>query len=101
MARLCCCPPTARWPRPWSGRSRPSRNAAVYSTIYGSRTVGVAPAREFDVSVGAALPADVELYEVPAGVTYEPVRRYRYVTQGNRLIFVEPGSRRVIRVITP
>ena len=47
------------------------------------------------------VPADVELYEVPAAIEYAPVRRYRYVTHGNRLVFVEPGSRRIVRVITP
>lgn len=79
----------------------PEQERGIYTTIYGSRTVGAGPSREFDVTVGAALPADVELYEVPAAVTYAPARQYRYVTVGNRVVFVEPGSRRVIRVIGP
>ena len=80
----------------------PAQEREIYTTIYSSRgTVGAAPAREFDVSVGAILPADVELYEVPAAVEYAPVRSYRYATHGNRVVFVEPGTRRVVRVIGP
>lgn len=80
----------------------PEQERTVYTTIYGARgTVGAAPGREFDVTVGATLPADVELYEVPAAVTYAPARQYRYVLHGNRVVFVEPGSRRVVRVIGP
>jgi len=80
----------------------PEEERTVYTTIYRERgTVGAAPAREFDVSVGAVVPADVELYEVPPAVTYAPARQYRYVLHGNRVVFVEPGSRRVIRVIGP
>jgi uncharacterized protein DUF1236 len=51
-----------------------------------------------DVRVGAALPADVELVTVPE--TWGPeVRRYRYVHWNNRVVLVEPGSRRVIQII--
>jgi hypothetical protein len=80
----------------------PEQERSVYTTIYQERgTVGAAPAREFDVSVGAVIPAEVDLYEVPAAVTYAPARQYRYVVHGNRVVFVEPGTRRVIRVIGP
>jgi hypothetical protein len=80
----------------------PEEERTVYTTIYGTRaTVGAAPAREFDITVGATIPAEVEIYEVPAAVTYAPARQYRYVLHGNRVVFVEPGSRRVVRVIGP
>lgn len=80
----------------------PEQERTVYTTIYRDRgTVGAAPAREFDVSVGAVVPAEIELHEVPAEVTYAPAREYRYVMHGNRVVFVEPGSRRVVRVIGP
>jgi hypothetical protein len=80
----------------------PEQERGIYTMIYQDRgTVGAAPAREFDVAVGATLPADVELYEVPATVTYAPAREFRYMLHGNRVVFVEPGSRRVVRVIGP
>ncbi len=50
------------------------------------------------VTVGATLPTDVEIHEVPAA--WGPsVSNYRYVYSGNNVYFVEPGSRRVVHVL--
>ena len=59
----------------------------------------VAPVTVTDrITVGATLPADVELRTVPA--TWGPsVSNYRYVYADNRVYFVEPSSRRVVHVI--
>jgi hypothetical protein len=50
------------------------------------------------VTVGAVLPADVELAPVPEiwGPTF---RSYRYVYTGDDVILVDPSSRRVVTVI--
>lgn len=50
------------------------------------------------VTVGATLPADVELAPVPEtwGPTY---RSYRYVYTGDDVVLVDPSSRRVVHVI--
>jgi hypothetical protein len=50
------------------------------------------------VRVGATLPTDVELMEVPEEWGPE-VRRYRYVYAGDDIIFVEPGTRKVVQVL--
>jgi len=50
------------------------------------------------VSVGATLPADVELIAVPE--TWGPsVSKYRYVYSDDRVVLVEPSSRRVVQII--
>ena len=50
------------------------------------------------VSVGARLPADVELRPVPSA--WGPsVSKYRYVYSDNRVYFVEPSSREVVHVL--
>lgn len=50
------------------------------------------------VTVGATLPADVELAPVPE--TWGPsVRSYRYVYTGDDIMLVEPSSRRVVDII--
>jgi hypothetical protein len=50
------------------------------------------------VSVGARLPADVELRAVPAD--WGPsVSKYRYVYSDNRVYFVEPSSREIVHVL--
>ena len=50
------------------------------------------------VSVGAKLPADVELQTVPSawGASYS---KYRYIYSDNRVYLVEPSSREVVTVI--
>lgn len=50
------------------------------------------------VTVGATLPADVELVAVPSDWGPE-LSRYRYVYVGDDIVLVEPSSRRVVQVI--
>jgi hypothetical protein len=50
------------------------------------------------ITVGATLPANVELRSVPG--TWGPsVSKYRYLYSDNRVYFVEPSSRKVVHVI--
>jgi Protein of unknown function (DUF1236) len=50
------------------------------------------------VTVGATLPADVELAPVPE--TWGPTfRSYRYIYTGDDVVLVDPGTRRVMQVI--
>ena len=50
------------------------------------------------VTVGAVLPADVELAPVPQawGPTF---RSYRYIYTGDDVVLVDPSSRRVVEII--
>ena len=59
----------------------------------------VAPVRMKErVTVGATLPADVELRTVPSD--WGPWgSRYRYVYSDDQVVLVEPSSRKVIRII--
>jgi Protein of unknown function (DUF1236) len=50
------------------------------------------------VTVGATLPADVELMAVP-GDWGPDLGRYRYVYHDDHVVFVEPSSRRVISIL--
>lgn len=50
------------------------------------------------VTVGATLPAEVELAPVPE--TWGPTfRSYRYVYTGEDVVLVDPSSRRVVEII--
>ena len=50
------------------------------------------------ISVGATLPADVELQSVPS--TWGPsVSKYRYVYSDDHVYFVDPASRKVVTTI--
>lgn len=50
------------------------------------------------ITVGATLPADVDLVAVPNAWGPE-FSRYRYVYSGDNVVLVEPSSRRVIQII--
>jgi hypothetical protein len=50
------------------------------------------------ISVGAVVPADVDLVAVPADWGPE-ITRYRYVYHNNRVVLVEPQSRKVVHII--
>jgi hypothetical protein len=50
------------------------------------------------VTVGATLPADVQLEAVPSDWGPE-VSRYRYVYTNDNVVLVEPSSRRVMQII--
>src|SRR5437588_13128967 len=50
------------------------------------------------ITVGAKLPADVELRTVPA--EWGPsVSKYRYIYSDDRVFFVEPSTREVVQVL--
>jgi hypothetical protein len=70
----------------------------VYTTVTKERVKSPPPAG-FSLSVGAVVPADVELYEVPATVEYAPVRKYRYTVYEDQVYLVDPSDRKVVRVI--
>lgn len=50
------------------------------------------------VTVGATLPADVELRTVPADWGSD-VSKYRYVYTNDHVVLVEPSSRRVVHIV--
>lgn len=52
------------------------------------------------VTVGATLPADVELVPLPDDLYTEmpTMRNYRYIVVGDEIVLVEPQTRRVIEV---
>ena len=59
-----------------------------------------APIKE-EVTIGAAVPADVTLQPVPEEIyTRVPeVRRYQYFDWDGRVVFVDPDSRKVVQIV--
>lgn len=50
------------------------------------------------VTVGAVLPANIELVAVPDDWGPE-LRRYRYVYTNDHVVLVEPSSRKVVKIV--
>jgi len=76
----------------------PEQERTIYSTVIAA-PVRTAPPADIRVAVGAELPGAVELYEVPAAIEYPAARRLRYTVIDRQVVLVDPGTRKVIRVI--
>jgi hypothetical protein len=76
----------------------PEQRTTVYQTITKER-VRTAPPAGISFSVGAEIPANVELYAVPETVEVPAVRRYRYTVWNNQVVLVDPGTRKVVQII--
>jgi hypothetical protein len=50
------------------------------------------------ILVGSTLPADIELRSVPAGWG-STVSKYSYAYSDNRVYFVQPSTRKVVRIL--
>jgi hypothetical protein len=50
------------------------------------------------IAVGATIPADVQLVAIPS-IWGPAFTQYRYVYSDNRVVLVEPSSRRVVQII--
>jgi hypothetical protein len=71
---------------------------AVYETLIKER-VWPPPPAGVTLIVGTEMPREIEVFEVPAFVDIPLVRRYRYTVMADRVILVDPGSRKVMRII--
>jgi hypothetical protein len=75
----------------------PEQRTTVYTTIT-KQKVRAAPAG-VTFSVGAVVPAEVELYAMPAAVEVPTIRRYRYTVWNDQVVLVDPQSRKVVQII--
>jgi Protein of unknown function (DUF1236) len=76
----------------------PEQERTIYSTVIAS-PIRTAPPADLRVAVGAELPGTVELYDVPAAIEFPAARRLRYTVVNRQVVLVDPGNRRVVRVI--
>ena len=65
--------------------------------------VHVAPATNvnFAISTGTIVPASVEWHDLPVEVVrvVPAYRGYKYILVGNRIVIIEPGTRKIVTVI--
>lgn len=76
----------------------PEQETTIYTTVTRER-VRTPPPADFRIGVGVEVPAAVELYEVPSSIEVAPARRYRYTVMDEQVVLVDPGTRKVVRVI--
>jgi hypothetical protein len=77
----------------------PAQRTTIYRTVTRERR-RVAPA-DVDVRVGARVPRNAELVEIPPAVVEEvpAVRRYRTMVVNNEVVLVDPATSEVVEII--
>jgi hypothetical protein len=79
-------------------------SAAQKSTIFKTVTkdkVKSPPPANMQVSVGAQVPASIELYPLPANVVSEvpAAKMYKYTVSQNQVVLVDPTNMQVVEII--
>ena len=82
--------------QPLSGAITPEQSAKIKEYVVKERIRHVTAKER--ITVGAMVPAHLELRVIPADGG-RSVSKYRYVYYNNRVLLVEPSSRRVVHVI--
>jgi len=77
-----------------------AQKSAIYQSV-SKQKIGAAPSGNLRVSVGAQLPASVELHALPSATVAEipAVRSFKYTLVQNQVVLVDPDSRMVIEII--
>ena len=78
--------------------ANPDQEREVYTTVT-REPVRRPPPAGFSVRIGDPVAADVDLYDMPGTIKYEPARRYRYTTYENRVYVIDPNGRKVVKII--
>ena len=78
---------------------RPEERTVIHNYVVKERVRPEAVKEE--ITIGAPVPADVELLPVPEEIyTKVPeVRRYEYFDWNGRVVFVDPDSRKVVQIV--
>ena len=77
----------------------PQQETTIYRTITHEQVAVQPPPPEWSPSVGIEVPAQVQLYQMPTTVDVPSVRSDRYTVVNGHVVLVDPGTRRVVRII--
>ena len=78
----------------------PDQETTIYRTITREQQAAVPPPpADWAPSVGVEVPAQVQLYNMPSTVEVPSVRSDRYTVMNGHVVLVDPGTRRVVRII--
>jgi hypothetical protein len=77
----------------------PEQDTTIYRTITHDQVAVQPPPPEWAPSVGIEVPAQVQLYNMPQTINVPTVASDRYTVVNGHVVLVDPGTRRVVRVI--
>jgi hypothetical protein len=71
----------------------------AYQATVGARTSSPHRPAGFNVQVGDTVPGSAPTYKMPESVKDKAIRRYEYMVIDNRMVLVDPSSRKIIEVV--
>jgi hypothetical protein len=77
----------------------PDQETTIYRTITHEQVAVQPPPAEWAPTVGVVVPEQVQLYNMPTTVEVPSVQSDRYTVVNGHVVLVDPGTRRVVRVI--
>lgn len=77
----------------------PDQQTTIYRTITREQVAVQPPPPDWAPSVGVAVPAQVQLYDMPTTVDVPTVRSDRYTVIDGHVVLVDPSTRRVVQII--
>lgn len=97
-------PSTQSSPNSMNQNSALQLNASQKTAIFQSVTkekVKTPPPANLSLSVGAQVPASVELYALPANIvsTVPATKQYKYTVAQNQVVLVDPASMKIVEII--
>lgn len=77
-----------------------SQKTAIFKSVTKEKVKSPPPAN-LSLSVGAQVPASVELYALPANVvsTVPATKEFKYTVARNQVVLVDPASMKIVEII--
>jgi hypothetical protein len=86
--------------------SQPQKEKVIRSISAGTNSSEAAretppPGVTVDLKVGAAMPQNIELLDLPSATIVEVpvISRYKYAKFGDEIAIVDPGSRQIVEIL--
>lgn len=77
----------------------PEQQTTIYRTITHEQVAVQPPPPDWAPSVGVVVPEQVQLYNMPSTVDVPMVQSDRYTVIDGHVVLVDPGTRKVVRII--
>jgi hypothetical protein len=76
----------------------PEQERTIYGTAIAARLPSAPPA-DLRVAVGSDVPLSVDLQDVPVSIEVPAIRGLRYMIVNRQVVLVDPGTRKIVRII--
>jgi Protein of unknown function (DUF1236) len=77
----------------------PDQERTIYTTVTREQMAAQPQPPDWAPQIGAEVPAQIQLYDMPASIDVPTIRSDRYTVVNGHVVIVDPTSRQVVHVI--